>query len=46
MGFVRKPPVYLKHGDDVRVWVGGGIGTLSNTVVEEGKNSIGAQVKL
>ena len=37
VGFVRKPPIYLKHGDDVRVWVGGGMGTLINTVVEEGK---------
>jgi len=37
VGFVKKPPVYLKHGDDVRVWVGGGCGTLINTVAEEGK---------
>jgi 2-keto-4-pentenoate hydratase/2-oxohepta-3-ene-1,7-dioic acid hydratase in catechol pathway len=36
VGFVRKPPVYLKDGDDVRAWIGGGIGTLVNSVVEEG----------
>jgi len=35
VGFVRKPPIYLKHGDDMRVWIGGGIGTLVNPVVEE-----------
>ena len=35
VGFVRKPVVYLKHGDDVKVWVGGGIGTLANRVIEE-----------
>lgn len=37
VGFVRNPPIVLKHGDDVRVWVGGGMDTLINTVVEEGK---------
>ncbi|PAV20787.1 fumarylacetoacetate hydrolase [Pyrrhoderma noxium] len=37
VGFVKKPPVFLKHGDDVRVWIDGGMGTLINTVVEEGK---------
>lgn len=36
VGFVRKPPVYLKDGDVIRVWIGGGIGTLVNYVVEEG----------
>ncbi|KAL0955562.1 hypothetical protein HGRIS_001803 [Hohenbuehelia grisea] len=35
VGFVRSPPVYLKDGDKVTVWVGGGIGTLVNDVVEE-----------
>ncbi|KAJ7724734.1 hypothetical protein DFH07DRAFT_971129 [Mycena maculata] len=35
VGFVKKPPVYLKHGDQMRVWVGGGIGTLVNDVREE-----------
>ncbi|THH12362.1 hypothetical protein EW145_g19 [Phellinidium pouzarii] len=44
VGFVKKPPIFLKHGDDVRVWIGGGMGTLINTVVEEGKG--GPQVKL
>jgi len=43
VGFVRKPPVYLKHGDDTRVWVSGGIGTLVNRVVEE---RVGAGTKL
>ncbi|TDL29628.1 hypothetical protein BD410DRAFT_780097 [Rickenella mellea] len=37
VGFVRKPPIYLKHGDIVHVWIGGGLGTLINPVVEEGK---------
>lgn len=36
VGFVRKPPVYLKDGDNVKTWIGGGIGTLVNSVVEEG----------
>ncbi|OBZ70072.1 Fumarylacetoacetate hydrolase domain-containing protein 2 [Grifola frondosa] len=36
VGFVKKPPLYLKGGDDMSVWVGGGIGTLVNQVVEEG----------
>ena len=45
VGFVRKPPIYLKHGDEVRVWVGGGCGTLINPVVEEGK-TIGTKAKL
>jgi len=35
VGFVRKPPVYLKAGDEVRCWIDGGLGTLVNTVVEE-----------
>jgi len=39
VGFVRKPPIYLKHGDEVRVWIGGGLGTLINPVVEEGKTT-------
>jgi len=40
VGFVRKPALYLKNGDDVRVFIGGGLGTLINTVVEEGKGTI------
>jgi 2-keto-4-pentenoate hydratase/2-oxohepta-3-ene-1,7-dioic acid hydratase in catechol pathway len=35
VGFVKKPPLYLKHGDNVSVWLGHGIGTLVNQVVEE-----------
>jgi len=44
VGFVRKPAVYLKHGDDVSVWVGGGIGTLLNPVTEEGKPGVKAKL--
>lgn len=36
VGFVRKPVVFLKHGDLVKTWVGGGIGSLVNKVTEEG----------
>lgn len=35
VGFVRNPPLYLKHGDKMTVWLGGGIGTLLNDVKEE-----------
>ncbi|KAJ3998038.1 fumarylacetoacetate hydrolase [Lentinula boryana] len=35
VGFARKPPVYLQHGDRIETWVGGGIGTLFNDVKEE-----------
>ncbi|KAF9025871.1 hypothetical protein BDZ89DRAFT_1092525 [Hymenopellis radicata] len=35
VGFVKSPPLYLKDGDKMSVWVGGGIGTLVNDVVEE-----------
>ncbi|KAF8638563.1 hypothetical protein AX17_002106 [Amanita inopinata Kibby_2008] len=35
VGFVRNPPVYLKHGDKMSVWLGNGIGTLVNDVQEE-----------
>lgn len=34
VGFVRKPAIYLKDGDKVTTWVGHGIGTLVNDVVE------------
>ncbi|KAJ6460121.1 hypothetical protein C8R47DRAFT_1161236 [Mycena vitilis] len=37
VGFVKKPPLYLKHGDKMSVWVGNGIGTLANNVMEEGR---------
>jgi 2-keto-4-pentenoate hydratase/2-oxohepta-3-ene-1,7-dioic acid hydratase in catechol pathway len=36
VGFVKKPPAYLQHGDRVETWVGANIGTLVNNVVEEG----------
>lgn len=29
----------LKNGDDVRVWLGNGIGTLVNPVVEEARRA-------
>ncbi|KAI9447995.1 hypothetical protein H4582DRAFT_2068560 [Lactarius indigo] len=44
VGFVRKPPLYLKNGDIVQVWIGGGIGTLINPVVEESQPSISAKL--
>jgi 2-keto-4-pentenoate hydratase/2-oxohepta-3-ene-1,7-dioic acid hydratase in catechol pathway len=37
VGFVREPKVWLKHGDEVRTYVGGGIGTLVNKIIEDGK---------
>lgn len=39
VGFVRKPPLYLKDGDTVQVSIDSGIGSLINPVVEEGKFS-------
>ena len=39
VGFVKKPPQYLKDGDDMSIWIGGGIGTLVNPVVEERGNA-------
>ncbi|KAK7470234.1 hypothetical protein VKT23_001668 [Stygiomarasmius scandens] len=35
VGSVKKPPLYLKDGDKVIVWVGGGVGSLVNDVKEE-----------
>ncbi|PPQ67576.1 hypothetical protein CVT25_012070 [Psilocybe cyanescens] len=35
VGFVRKPPTFLKGGDKMSVWLGNGIGTLANDVIEE-----------
>jgi len=35
VGFVRNPPMYLKDGDKMSVWLGNGIGTLVNDVEEE-----------
>jgi len=40
VGFVRNPPVYLKDGDEVRCWIGGGLGTLVNPVIEEKQDRI------
>lgn len=37
VGFVRKPPLYLKDGDIVQVSIDSGIGSLINPVVEEVK---------
>ncbi len=44
VGFVRKPPLYLKNGDIVQVWIGGGIGTLINPVVEESQRSVSGKL--
>jgi len=35
VGFVKKPPLYIKDGDRMEVWLSGGIGTLVNDVKEE-----------
>ncbi|KAF5363595.1 hypothetical protein D9756_000306 [Leucocoprinus leucothites] len=35
VGFVKNPPLYLKHGDKMVVWLGSGIGSLVNDVEEE-----------
>jgi len=37
VGFVRKPTIYLKHGDKLELHAGAGIGSLFNNVIEEGK---------
>jgi len=37
VGFVKNPPVYLKHGDRVDTWIGNGIGTLVSWVHEDGR---------
>ena len=39
VGWVKQPPVYLKNGDDVTIWIDGGIGSLVNPVIEEGKST-------
>lgn len=36
VGFVKKPPTFLKNGDNVAVWIGNGIGSLINNIKEEG----------
>ena len=43
VGFVKKPPTYLRDGDTVEIWLSGGIGSMLNKVEEEGK---GASPKL
>lgn len=43
VGYVKKPPVFLKHGDVVTVWVEG-VGTLINPVIEEGKGEFKAKL--
>lgn len=35
IGVSREPPVFLKHGDDVRVVMSHGLGSLVNNVVYE-----------
>ncbi|KAG6897619.1 hypothetical protein C0992_013059 [Termitomyces sp. T32_za158] len=35
VGFVKSPPLHLKHGDKMSVWLSHGIGTLCNDVEEE-----------
>ena len=37
--------MYLQDGDDVTVWVDGGIGTLVNDVIEEGKGTVKASCR-
>lgn len=44
VGFVRTPKVWLKHGDEVRTFVSGGIGTLVNKVIEDGKDEVKAKL--
>ncbi|KAI0304049.1 hypothetical protein BC826DRAFT_981153 [Russula brevipes] len=43
VGFVRKPPLYLKNGDTVQIWISSGIGSLVNPVVES-KGSVSASL--
>lgn len=38
VGFVKNPPTYLKHGDEVSISMDRGIGTIVNSIVEEGKD--------
>ncbi|THH16922.1 hypothetical protein EW146_g3793 [Bondarzewia mesenterica] len=44
VGFVKKPPLYLKHGDKMQLYMGEGIGSLINPVVEEGKPTLSAKL--
>jgi hypothetical protein len=43
VGFARDPPVYLKHGDEVRCWISNGLGSLWNPVLEE-KQKMGVKL--
>jgi 2-keto-4-pentenoate hydratase/2-oxohepta-3-ene-1,7-dioic acid hydratase in catechol pathway len=35
IGHSRTPPIYLKEGDDLRLWISGGLGTLCNPIVKD-----------
>jgi 2-keto-4-pentenoate hydratase/2-oxohepta-3-ene-1,7-dioic acid hydratase in catechol pathway len=37
IGHSRTPPVYLKEGDDLRIWISHGLGTLMNPIMLEGE---------
>jgi len=43
VGFVRQPPIFLKHGDRIEQYISAGVGTLSNSVVEEGHAGVEKQ---
>jgi hypothetical protein len=40
VGFTRKPPVVIKHGDVVEVSIEGGIRTMTNHFVEDGRENL------
>lgn len=44
VGFVKKPPMFLKGGDKMSVWLGNGIGTLVNDVQEEKPGQVVAKL--
>ncbi|PFH46420.1 hypothetical protein AMATHDRAFT_155120 [Amanita thiersii Skay4041] len=44
VGFARKPPLFMKDGDKVSVWLGNGIGTLVNDVKEEKSDTVRAKL--
>jgi 2-keto-4-pentenoate hydratase/2-oxohepta-3-ene-1,7-dioic acid hydratase in catechol pathway len=39
IGHSRTPPQYLKEGDDLRLWISGGLGTLTNPIVKDKSSS-------
>ncbi|GAA95498.1 hypothetical protein E5Q_02153 [Mixia osmundae IAM 14324] len=43
-GSTQKPPVWLRHGDDIRISGSHGLGTLINTVVEVKKGAVRAKL--